>query len=627
MGIPVNEASKYNGELSGFFGEFGGGNNARISYIQTGLKSSDLDILKLVSEIQGTEKWPVRDLFQREVDMERVENRLMPYLKDPHTTKFFNPITLTILRVDDNEKNKGQRCLPKLNKYVEKEGDYDWEVLELKDYFQFRYVVGSPQFGNFKWNREKIEIVAVDGQHRLSALQRMKKEDTFEKDWVIPAVLFAPSAENDKGSKETFLSLVRKIFININTLAQRVSNTRQILLNEDRIHNFMTQELLQLFHSNDLSFQEDSLSYDEKMLPLISVDWKGLERDGDAIGSPGALFSVVEINVWMQEYFSKCKNDLDNFTDGQKNLLKVKPGDGDLAKSFFSKPSVWVSEEGSSLARERMNSDLIPAINFLLSYFTPVKSYISELRKLEAGYLNKSDLTKIAMNDLRFGSHTSHQCEKDIVILKGEIQDDLELELRKFPLFLTDDIFWRGIMSSFYDLKEEVWNHVSASGENTWRAYAEWYVECLNKAWEDRCFTETRLEKFTPKMTQGGLLAQLPVELRFIAIGNDGNVGGYYRPETVRTHFGQYVGLLVGSYGGHIFSADEFEEFKSRKIEKLFNAWKTGYTRFSKTIIRNKEPDISNLDLTKKSRVQGEKEAKKILQKLDKRIEDILKDV
>ena len=243
-------------------------------------------------------------LIPREVDMERVEKRLMPYLKDPHKTKFFNPITLTVLRVDESDQNKGQRYLPSLKHSIVKDDGYDYDVWELDGYFQFRHIVGRPMYGEFKWNREKIVIVAVDGPHRLSALKRMKAEDTFEKNWVIPAVLFAPSAENEEGNKETFLSLVRKIFININTLAQRVSETRQILLNEDLIQNFMTQELLQLFHSNDLKFQDDKKDYDKKMLPLLSVDLKGLERDSKAVGSPGALFSVVEINLWTAVFLS-----------------------------------------------------------------------------------------------------------------------------------------------------------------------------------------------------------------------------------------------------------------------------------------------------------------------------------
>ena len=35
-------------------------------HIQTGLKSSDLDLLKLVSR-WGIEKWPVRDLFKEKL--------------------------------------------------------------------------------------------------------------------------------------------------------------------------------------------------------------------------------------------------------------------------------------------------------------------------------------------------------------------------------------------------------------------------------------------------------------------------------------------------------------------------------------------------------------------------------
>ena len=119
----------------------------------------------------------------------------------------------------------------------------------------------------------------------------------------------------------------------------------------------------------------------------------------------------------------------------------------------------------------------------------------------------------------------------------------------------------------------------NTDGKDTWKDYAAWYVDGLNKAWNAMSFTEIRRDKFIERngrLIKEGYLAQLPKELVYIAINDNGNIGGYYRPDTVKSHLGQYVSLFVGAYGHHIFSVDEFDEFKSKKLEKLLVHGKQG---------------------------------------------------
>ena len=42
-----------------------GGRDLQVNYIQLNLPVTEIDILGLVSEIPGSEQWPVRQLFQR----------------------------------------------------------------------------------------------------------------------------------------------------------------------------------------------------------------------------------------------------------------------------------------------------------------------------------------------------------------------------------------------------------------------------------------------------------------------------------------------------------------------------------------------------------------------------------
>src|ERR1051326_3622821 len=93
---PVNEL-KYNKQKYGYFGELGHGAHARIRFLQSAVTKDELDHITLIENIPGSERWDIRDLFQRDVDMTRVEESILPYLRDPTKVKFFNPITLVLL--------------------------------------------------------------------------------------------------------------------------------------------------------------------------------------------------------------------------------------------------------------------------------------------------------------------------------------------------------------------------------------------------------------------------------------------------------------------------------------------------------------------------------------------------
>ena len=94
---PKPEEIVYNKTKFGYFGELGTGAHAHLRFLQTALSVEDLDSVTLIENIPGSETWDVRDLFQRDVDKERVTREILPYLKDKTKVKFFNPLTLALL--------------------------------------------------------------------------------------------------------------------------------------------------------------------------------------------------------------------------------------------------------------------------------------------------------------------------------------------------------------------------------------------------------------------------------------------------------------------------------------------------------------------------------------------------
>ncbi|HIB83272.1 MAG TPA: hypothetical protein EYO59_01330 [Chromatiaceae bacterium] len=99
---PALPERQYNQECRGYIGKFGEGGNAYIKFMQTAFKSQQLEATTLIENIKGSEKWEVKDLFQRDVDEVRVAKSIIPYLQNDAAVKFFNPLTLLLLPMQDD---------------------------------------------------------------------------------------------------------------------------------------------------------------------------------------------------------------------------------------------------------------------------------------------------------------------------------------------------------------------------------------------------------------------------------------------------------------------------------------------------------------------------------------------
>ena len=71
----------------GYYGQLGQGARAEIKFVQTAIERRDLADLTLIQDIHSSERWDVRDLFQRDVDDVRVQNKIMPWMKDAEIAK------------------------------------------------------------------------------------------------------------------------------------------------------------------------------------------------------------------------------------------------------------------------------------------------------------------------------------------------------------------------------------------------------------------------------------------------------------------------------------------------------------------------------------------------------------
>ena len=229
--------AKYNQSFSGVFGEFGQGGGAQIFFIQTAISPQDLEKIDLVSEIEGSEKWEVRDLFQRDVDQERVSKSLVPYLLDTESIKFFSPLTLTFIPKKANHPSFAGP-IPSMESYEDQIEEYKYTCLENDGFYKYRYIEAHREAGVVEWCDTEAKLVAIDGQHRLSALKQLladtggREHIDFE-NWRIPVVIFGVrSLDHEKTKDQRTLDIIRRTFVFINTEAKAPTETRQILLND-----------------------------------------------------------------------------------------------------------------------------------------------------------------------------------------------------------------------------------------------------------------------------------------------------------------------------------------------------------------------------------------------------------
>jgi hypothetical protein len=457
--------------LKGYVGEFGAGGGGKIVFLQSALSTTQLEWLSLVSEIAGSEQWPVRDLFQREVDKVRVKRDILPWLEDDSAVKFFSPLTLAVLPFDPAT-NRVRHTSNIPDRRVETVGGRNWEVVELAGCFRFSSVGEGHGYGTLDWDRMHARVVAVDGQHRLAALREfVRNGGTRVRSWSIPVVVCGLFRENAAAAPASLLEVIRNIFVYINTKANPPSRTRQILLDDQSVNNVAVQELLEYSHQREVEGQ----SHDIDRLPLLFFDWRGATEGGEPVLSPTAVKSAVEVRDWMSSYILG-----EDRSSHQLRALDI-PLDSQLAEQL-ERP--FIDPEAIAEVRSRFNSKWLHPIEIVLREFIPYNKYLAHLRRIERELQAQPDIGAHVLATLRFGTDLIQ--DRDVAIKYAQIIDEItDLKHDLIPELLRLDIGMRGVFSAFRTLHEirDIGSHSEELEE-----YSRWFVDSLNKAHADDWF-------------------------------------------------------------------------------------------------------------------------------------------
>jgi DGQHR domain-containing protein len=242
--------------------------------------------LRLVSDLPGASSldWKVEELYQREVDWNRVNRRILPYLRQASQPQFFNAITVALL--------------PRVAGRISGMEEQGWTAPPLNSPEQFRdgciklfgpITCGywgnwtSPsedaaRLGRISWNLDQVAAVAIDGQHRLAAIKALQ-ESNPNNNSSVPVILVVahPGLGVDAGRDgASSVAITRRLFIDLNKHAVKVSRARQILLDDHDPVSICTRALV------GSSLRRGDEDFADSRLPLTTVDWHTEQAKFDA---------------------------------------------------------------------------------------------------------------------------------------------------------------------------------------------------------------------------------------------------------------------------------------------------------------------------------------------------------
>lgn len=570
---PAIKINPYNQRKLGVYGNLGKGENADILFIETVISAIELDAIHLISNIPESEKWSVRDLFQREIDHERVENEIIPYFQDENKIKYFSPITLILLPTDNLKRNilkNIEYLLPKVNKNA----DY-WEpetIYEREGYYKIKLLKTEDNIAEIEWNDKKNYLVAIDGQHRLSALKRWKDQpDSNFDDWRIPVVILN-ILQVDKSKKvASLIDIVRKTFVYINSKSERINRSREIILNDESVNALCVQELLEYSHKNDL---EDIDKRKNNIIPLYFYDWQNKVVNKKQVENPASLKSVEEMYLLFNWYILK---------DDGSNEQASELGLTDLVPPLDAwGPKVAISNSDSSRIRQQFNMLVFPGLKQLLENFHPYKIYIEKARKIEKDAIKKRGGNAAhALIKLKFGSHNG-PIDQEEFINSEYIKIKLEFEKVKSEIdeLIRLDIGLRAICYAFSEVRFKL--TVFFNEYISWNDFSIEFTEILNILYTKKWFkgakeSDQQIKKYLTYLTFDD---------------NDGIIN--YKPQNSKDGLGSILVILVFSKlmknKRFTVKKDWFEEIWADYSQNLLKSYEKGLKRVIKAKIEDKYP-------------------------------------
>lgn len=285
----LQDQRNYNVPLYGLRGEFSLSSAVKVPYFMC-----LMDLNRVTQELKTHEEvspsldtvYSLIELFQRQIDIERVRREIVDgYLRVPNKLKFFNSLTIVLL-----PKNEEGKITSEFIDYENNDPPIpDLQFGLFDDFFSAGHgavdtkaIFGGVQFvttktenlSRLRWDKNRVDAVAVDGQHRLRALKEWMQSKNqqlsdVERPTRIPIIFLmlhegAGFVGGDIRSASGIKGIAREIFTDLNKNAREVDLATQIILDDLSVEACCVRSLV----------TDSTCTDDENLLPLSLLRWQ-----------------------------------------------------------------------------------------------------------------------------------------------------------------------------------------------------------------------------------------------------------------------------------------------------------------------------------------------------------------
>jgi hypothetical protein len=425
MAIPgANLKTRMTDSVRGSFGLFTNAGNRQIAYLNTRFLASELQQIKIVRQVIPRHVLRIRELMQRDIDDVRVRSEVVQYLTPQQgviRARFFPPIVVAALPIPSPTDFELPLLYPPPRNYaggqfpvvVDKNEDISYEERIFGDTFGFRIPLdegtsseNSDLFHGCElvWNRDKLTMVAIDGQHRLLAIKSilgmLQEEDRargyercqldpLEKQELgfssIPVCIVAPwmlfEGNDNLSSSDNIVGVFRQIFVDVNKNAKTVSASRNILLDEQNLVSIFTRNMVDSFVVESGLSKTTPVGLES--IALYQFEWDSPDGKEFQINDPRAISSVGLLNKIVHDLLGGLSQSEDTF----RNWLRIEEGDEELSPDSTGKAGVdpvnIASTKFSSWQRTliegRFKKYIQPSLTHILRNIYPARQLIDKL--------------------------------------------------------------------------------------------------------------------------------------------------------------------------------------------------------------------------------------------------------
>lgn len=474
----------------GAFGRFTANSSFPVDYVLTSMTPAEITQSLSFARDIDTEKWDFDLLMQRDIDEERVKDKITPYLESETGTNaqkisFFPPLLAAVIPLkakmmqtfyaDEEVKIEGESQLHLVREWpaqfrvihVINEGHSSYE-LEIPAGAEERVVHRiAPAQARIELNlsggqgqEQGVALVVIDGQHRLAAIKDLYESHADKlRQLVVPVcIMFAPesTALNNGHSAEELVpkipTVFRKLFVDVNNTAEQVGGHFTVLLSDTNASSLVCRAFCSWVLDN------------KGPEALAMVEWnQKSKRASRNLNENHSITSVGILDHAMTELLKENKTKFPLFkylfaVEARQDLIKSDSGDEDDEESKIPTSDSFTLRQRTILS-EIAYQKIAPLLYKLFfesrGFREAAEAFLNEIgeAKKEVDDKKKNFLrSKVALEYfLKYKPNDDDQANLRIEAIKTNVH---ERRQEQAPAIIRYAIFQRGMMRFWGKLLE-----------------------------------------------------------------------------------------------------------------------------------------------------------------------------